>query len=445
MKPEEAAQVLHDAGLPRLRKVARKTFAAAVANLLNLFEMCGSVYGCVVVDRKFARMYVLSSGRIAVEFSDAGDLVDLELPVQSRSGLPYSRVAEMDIHAALASRFTSDELLPQQQERTNWHDKLGDQFLGPDVSDPEDETPRDQFDRRRTVANLANVQTYVDFMAAGVVRLGAVNADVPITKKLPTPVQDAFDAEVLACLIQKGLPVELAVSIRDESRRADNLADYLHFTAEEQQNRPESKGLWRRIVDHWKAGHDPRWDYFPEPSASDSGDSAEGEASSDSSDSDSGSEADTGSSGDDIDEEDDAASVEADGSGSEADDESEAGSEGSDSSHSSGALSAYSERTQHWLLETGSDVGSTQAHEQDWRTFDPGDNDDIGEEDVGYSSWSAENDFYESISSLESDRCFVLSIAERVLQGLCRIVPVTKEEMDELVQTQYKLDLERYE
>lgn len=135
-----------------------------------------------------------------------------------------------------------------------------------------------------------------------------------------------------------------------------------------------------------------------------------------------------------------------DSTGSEADDESESDRGDSDAS-SANSLSAHSPRTRQWILETGSDAGNTEAHETDWRTFDPWhDNDDVGgDDDVGYSSWSAENDWYETIQRLESDTRFVLSITERVLQELCRIVPVTKEEMDQLVQTQYELDMERYE
>ena len=141
---------------------------------------------------------------------------------------------------------------------------------------------------------------------------------------------------------------------------------------------------------------------------------------------------------------------EADGTESEADDESESnGEDGEESDNgSSDTLSAYSETTRQWILETGSDAGNTEPHETDWRSFDAWhDNDDPGAADAGYSSWIAENDHHEAIQNLESDNRFVLLIAERVLQELCRIVPVpvTKEEMDQLVQAQYELDLERYE
>ena len=446
VKPEEAERVVYEAGLPHLRQAGRKAFAAVVAHLLNLFEMCGSVYGCIVIDRRFARMYVLSSGRIAVEFSTAGELVDLGTPVQGRGGLPYSRIMHMDLHAALPLRFTGDELSPGQP-RTFWFDKLGDQVTSCDVEDEEDATPSEKFDRCQTSADLGCIQTYIDFMAAGVVRLGAVNAHVPISEKLPAPVQDSLDADILACIVQKGLPMELAIKIREEARRPYNLSAYLDFSAEEQQGRPESKGLWRRLVKHWRDGHDPRWDYYPENTSSEGGASTAGEDQSD------GSEAasdfdrnmtpsgDAGDNVDDVVDERGGGALEADRTGSEADDEIESDREESDDG-SSDSRSLYSERTRQWLLETGSDADNTVAHETDWRTFDPWD--DTDGDVLGYSSWSAENDWFEANQNLENDTCFVLSIAERVLQELCHIVPVTKEEMDELVQTQYALDLERY-
>lgn len=429
---------MYEAGLPRLRRAGRKAFAAAVANILNLFEMSGSVYSCIIIDRKFARMYVLSSGRVAVEFSTAGELVNLDVPIQGRGGLSYSQILNMDLHAALAQRLTGDELSPRQPDLM-WTGQLGDQFCRDSVI-PEDRTPREKFDGWETSADHAGLQSYVDFMAAGVVRLGAVNADVPITEKLPTPVQDSLDAEIPACLVQKGVPMELAIAIRDESRRPKSLSTYLDFSAEEQQSRPESKGLWRRMVQHWRDGFDPRWDYFPEITSSNGAASDENE-SSDGSGSGSGAEASTdafGNAGGTVGEENGG------NPGSDADDESESDRQDFDDG-SSDSHSALSTRTRQWIHETGSDPGNTEAHATDWRTFDPwADNDEPEEDDIGYSSWSAENDWYEAKHNLECDTRHVLSITERVLQELCRIVPVTKAEMDELVQTQYELDLARY-
>lgn len=420
--------------------------------------MCGSVYGSVVVDRKYARMYVLARGRIAVELSNAGDLVDLSVLVQGRSGLPYSRVKDLDIHDVLALRITDDELRPPPPHRFR-HMVLGDQYEDPEP-EPEAKSPGEEWSQRRVNADLAGVQTLVDFMAAGVTRLGAVNADAPVKERLPTPIQDRWDADIEECLMLKGLPPELALSIRQQSVSPDNLAKYLDFTAEEQERRPKSKGLWRRMLRHSQAGFDPHWHSSPD----DGGSSSEEDGTV--TEEESGTEGDTGTEeGSGVEEsaseagggeeeqpphapdegtETGVAAVGEDTSdtASHADDEAGDSDEEADGDgHDSDTSSVLSERTRQWITETGSVNSNPQF--SDWRVFDVNDLHDV-DSDVGYSSWSAEHDYYEEYHILDNDTRFVLSITEQVLEELCRIVPVTKEEMDELVQAQYKLDLERY-
>lgn len=441
LRPAEAEQIMRDAHMPQLRRKARKAFAAACANLLNLYDMCGAVYGAVIVDRKFARMYVLSRRRIAVEFTNAGELVDLDLPVQGRFGLPYSRLREMDLYDALAQRLTDGELRSQPPEHRvfRWHFR-GDQNVAPPEEDP---TPSEEWGERRVTPDLDGLQSYIDFTAASITRLGAVRADVPVTDKLPTPVQDMWDAEIDHCLMVKGLPPELAMRIRYESMFPDGLERYLNFSAEEQKRRPESKGLWRRAVRRWRAGMDPRWD--PASSVEESSDEEnDGE-------SDDGSDANTDVEGEpSADPEDPAASDDAGPPGSDASSEDDLG-DGEDggSDDAESVASGYSERTKQWITETGS-IEGTDAARTDWQVFDPDDLGDRGnlrdatDSEAGYSVCSAEADYYEEYHKLENDTCFVLSTAEQILQEVCHVVPVTKEEMDGLVQTQYELDLERY-
>lgn len=416
--------MLRDALMPHLHQVARKRFTAAVSHLLNLFEMCGSVYGCVIIDRKFARMYVVSPGRIAVELSNADELADLSAPVQGRFGLPFSCMRDLDIHSSLPQRVTDDDMVLKPQSLPRFY-LLGDQWTR--VDEEEDETPSDKWDRHRVTADLAGLQTYVDFMAAGVTRLGAVSADVPATEKLPTPVQDAWDAEIDECLMRKGLPAELAIRIRHTSRSPDSLARYLHFSPEEQRRRTQSKGRWRRIL---KCSKVLLQDLFSDTSSDDDSSHDESDAAADTSEEEAN-DSDTGDGSDDVDVE------------SGADDEGAESEESGDDDESSDSSSLYSAATKQWILETGSIEENTNAALSDWKAFDRTDFADA-EDDVGYSSFSAENDFYEGYHVLDNDAGFVLSIAEQVLQELCHIVPVTAQEMDELVQTQYKLDLERY-
>lgn len=423
--------------MPYLRRKARKAFAAACANLLNLFDMCGTVYGCVVADRRFSRMYLLSRGWIAVELSNAGELVDLACPAQERFGLPYSRIRDLDLYASLACRITDDELRPPPEPRLFRWNLRGDQSVEPPV---ENQTPSEEWGERRVTPDLAGLQTLIDFMAAGVTRLGALKPDGQ--ERLPTPVQDRWDAEIDHALMLKGLPQELATRIRRESTFPDGLAGYLHFTEEEEARRPQSKGLWRGIVRRWKEGltSGTGWDT---PSVEDSDDEADDNASTLGGSSYGESLAPGGELPDEIAS---FASGEVDPQAIDEgvnEDEDQDADDGAGSDFSS---TFYSERTRHWLRDTGS-IKGTDAHCRDWDVFDWGGWGNVELDDaesVGYSECSAEADYYEEYHRLDNDACFVLSIAERILQETCHIVPVTKEEMDELVQAQYQLDLQRY-
>lgn len=421
--------------MPYLRRKARKALAAACSNLLNLYDMCGTVYSCVVADRRFSRMYLLSRGRIAVELSNAGELVDLARPVQERFGLPYSRIRSLDLYASLACRITDDELQPPPEPRLFRWNLRGDQSVEPQE---EHQTPSEEWGERRVTPDLAGLQTLIDFMAAGVTRLGALRSDGQ--ERLPTPVQNRWDAEIDHGLMLKGLPPELATRIRHESTFPDGLAGYLHFTEEEQARRPQSKGPWRGIVRRWKAGLESGtgWDT---PSVDESDDEADDDASANDG---SGHGRSLESGGQPLEEtapfDSEEVVPEALDEGAYEDEDADDGA-GSDFSYT-----FYSERTRQWLLETGS-IKGTDAHCTDWDVFDWGDWGNVELDDaesVGYSECSAEADYYEEYHRLDHDTCFVLSIAERILQETCHIVPVTKEEMDELVQAQYQLDLQRY-
>lgn len=187
----------------------RRAVSHAVFHLLSLFETCGSVYGSVILEERFSRMYVLAPGRIAIELLPevVSSLTQPTTAIEDRPATSYQSLYDSDgaIRSRLALSVTHGEQLHKVEPE--WYYVV----RGPNAELP---THPDEWHKQVAVVS-SSIQRLVDFFAASVVRLGSLDAEKDLPR-LPTPIQDRAVA-LIGSVLRAKLPPELVNRIAQES------------------------------------------------------------------------------------------------------------------------------------------------------------------------------------------------------------------------------------